>query len=90
MLVVVENRDVHPLAAQLFNDKTIGGFDVFQVDRAEGGFQRADDVGQFLGVAFVHFDIEAVDVGELLEQNRLALHHRLRGQRADVAQPQHR
>jgi hypothetical protein len=43
----------------------------------------------FLGVGFVHLDVEAVDVGEFLEQNRLALHHRLGGQRADIAQPQH-
>jgi hypothetical protein len=33
---------------------------------------------------------KAVDVGEFLEQDGLALHHRLGRQPADVAQPQHR
>ena len=34
-------------------------------------------------------DVEDVDAGELLEQDALAFHHRLGGQRADVAQAQH-
>ena len=36
VLVVVENRNVHPLAADAFDGKAIGGLDVFEVDRAEG------------------------------------------------------
>ena len=32
---------------------------------------------------------EGVDAGELLEEHRLALHHRHRGLGADVAQPEH-
>ena len=35
-------------------------------------------------------DVEDVDAGELLEQAALAFHHRLAGQRADVAQAEHR
>jgi hypothetical protein len=35
-------------------------------------------------------EVEHVDAGELLEQHALAFHHRLAGQRADVAQAQHR
>ena len=38
----------------------------------------------------IHFDIKYVDTGKLLEQNALALHHRLTGQRADIAQTQYR
>ena len=41
-------------------------------------------------VALVDLDVEHVDAGELLEQHRLAFHHRLGGERADVAQAQHR
>ena len=37
VLVVVEDGDVHPLAADLFHDETVGGLDVFEVDGAEGG-----------------------------------------------------
>jgi hypothetical protein len=39
---------------------------------------------------FVDLDVEHVDAGELLEQDRLALHHRLGGERPDVAEAQHR
>ena len=36
-----------------------------------------------------HLDVEDVDAGEFLEQNRLAFHHRLGRQRADRAEAQH-
>ena len=35
VLIVMKNGDVHPFAAQLFDDKAIGCFDVFQVYGAE-------------------------------------------------------
>ena len=77
MLIVVKDRNLHPLAADLFNDETIGRFDVFKVDRAKGRFKRADDIGKLIGVGFVHLDVKAINIGEFLEQNRLASHHRL-------------
>ena len=40
-------------------------------------------------VVGVDLDVEHVDAGELLEQDGLALHHRLAGQRADIAQAEH-
>jgi hypothetical protein len=89
VLVVVEDGDVHALAAQLFDDEAVGGLDVFQVDGAEGGFQRADDLGQLHGVGFVQLDVETVDIGEFLEEDGLAFHHRLGRQRADIAKAQH-
>ena len=58
--------------------------------RAEGRLERGDDVDQLLRIALVELDVEAVDAGELLEQHRLAFHHRLGGERADGAQAEHR
>ncbi|KQZ95908.1 hypothetical protein ASD71_26695 [Achromobacter sp. Root565] len=55
-----------------------------------GGFQAGDDLDQFVRVGLVDFDVKDVQPGELLEQHRLAFHDRLGGQRADVAQAQHR
>ena len=34
-------------------------------------------------------DVEDVDAGELLEQDRLAFHYRLAGQRPDIAKAEH-
>ena len=42
------------------------------------------------GSSDVHFEVDGVDVGEALEQHRLAFHHRLRRQRAEVAEAQDR
>ena len=89
MLVVVEDRDVHPLAQLALDDETFRRLDVFQVDAAEGRLHRRDDLDQLVRVAFLQFDVEDVNAGELLEQDALAFHHRLAGQRADVAQAQH-
>ena len=88
VLVVVENRYVHPLAADAFHGKAVGGLDVFEVDRAKGRFQRADQIGELFRIGLVKFDIETVDIGELFEQDGFALHHRLGRKRADVAKPQ--
>ncbi|ETH82474.1 hypothetical protein L559_1027 [Bordetella pertussis STO1-CHOC-0017] len=90
VLVVVEHRDLHALAQLALDREALRRLDVFQVDAAEGGFQPGDDLHQLVRVGLVDLDVEHVQPGELLEQHRLAFHHRLGGQRADVAQPQHR
>jgi hypothetical protein len=91
VLVVVEDRDLHALAQLALDIEAIGRLDVFQVDAAEGGFQRRDDVDQLVEVfLLVDLDVEHVDAGKFLEQHALAFHHRLGGQRPDVAQAQHR
>ena len=46
-----------------------------------------DDVLRVLGA---DLEVEHVDVGELLEEVRLSLHHRLAGERPDVAEAEHR
>ena len=63
--------------------------DVLEVDAAEGRLERGDHVDELVDVLLVDLDVEDVDAGELLEQDRLALHHRLGGERADVAEAEH-
>ena len=46
-----------------------------------------DELVRILGV---HLEIDRVDVGEALEQHRLAFHHGLRGKRAAIAEPEDR
>ncbi len=90
VLVVVEHGDLHPLAQLALDVEALRRLDVLEVDAAERGFHRGDDLDQLVRVALVDLDVEAVDAGELLEQHRLALHHRLGRQRTDRPQPQHR
>ena len=89
VLVVVEYRNIHALTALLLDVEAFRGFDVFQVDAAEGRLHRADDVYQLVWVVFVQLDVEHVNTGKLLEQYALAFHDRLAGQRADIAQAQY-
>ena len=89
VLVVVEDRDLHLFAQLALDVEALRRLDVFQVDAAEGRFQRGDDVDQLVRVLLVDLDVEDVDAGELLEQHALAFHHRLGSQRTDIAQAQH-
>ena len=66
------------------------GGDVLEVDAAEDRGDALDGLDDLLGgLLDVEADREGVDAGELLEQQRLALHHRQGGLGADVAQAQH-
>ena len=88
MLVVVEHRDVQRGPQRLLDLEAFRRLDVLQVDAAEGRRDRLDRLDHDRGVVAVQLDVEDVHVGELLEEHRLALHHRLARQRAAVAQPQ--
>ncbi len=90
VLIIVKDRDVHLLAAQPLDDEAVRRLDVLEIDRPEGGLQRRHDLRKLHGIALVHLDVETVDIGELLEEHRLALHHRFRRERPDIAQTQHR
>ena len=90
MLVVVEHGDFAALAQFFLDIETLRRFDVFQIDAAEGGFERCDNIDQFVGVGFVHFNVKHIDIGEFFEQYAFAFHHRFAGFRANIAQPQHR
>ncbi len=85
VLVVVKDRNVHPLAQLGLDREAFRGLDVFEVDRAESRFQRGDDIAEMLRIGGVDLDVEHVDIGEFLEQDGFALHHRLAGERADIA-----
>ena len=90
VLVVVEHRDLHPLAALALDVEALRRLDVLEIDAAEGGLERDDDVDELVGIALVHLQVEDVDPGELLEQHALAFHHRLPGERTDVAEAEDR
>ncbi len=90
VLVVVEDRDVHQLAQALLDDEALGRLDVLEVDAAEGGPEVAHRVDEGVHLLGVHAQVDRIDVREALEQRRLAFHHRLRGQRAEIAETEDR
>ena len=88
VLVVVEHRDVEQLLEPLLDDEAVRCLDVLQVDAAEAGPQVAHAVDEGLHVLGIDQEVDAVDVGEALEEGALALHHRLGRLRPEVAEPQ--
>jgi hypothetical protein len=90
VLVVVEHGDVERLLQLLLDDEALGRLDVLEVDAAEGGGHEADGLDEGVGVSVSSSMSIDVHVGEALEEDRLALHHRLGGERAEVAEAEHR
>ena len=86
VLIVMHHRDLHPLAQRLFDDEALRGLDVLQIDPAEARLHQRDRVDEGLRVFGVEFQVDRIDIGETLEQHRLAFHHRLRRQRAQIAE----
>ena len=90
VLVVVQHRNVHPLAELRLDLEALRRLDVLEIDPAERRLEACDDVAESVRIGFGDLDVERVDSGELLEQHRLAFHHRLRRERPDGAESEHR
>ena len=86
----MEHRDVEQLAQFLLDQEALGRLDVLEVDAAEGRPEKAHAVDEFIRVLGRDFEVDGIDVGEALEQHRLAFHHGLGGERAEVAEPEDR
>ena len=90
MLVVVEHGDVAECLQPFLDLEAVGRLDVLQVDPAEGRGDGPNGGDHLIHRAGIQLDVDRIDVGELLEEVALALHDRLRGQWADVSEPEHR
>ena len=86
VLVVVEHRDVEQLAQPLLDDEALRRLDVLEVDAAPALAEELDAIDELVGILGGDLEVDGIDVGEALEQHRLAFHHRLGGQRAEVAE----
>ncbi|CAB4874857.1 unannotated protein [freshwater metagenome] len=84
VLVVVEDGNVEIVDQTVFNFEAARGGDVLEVDAAEARGDRLHDCHDLVRILRVEADREGIDAGELLEEHRLALHHRHRGARPDV------
>ena len=90
VLVVVEHRNVEVTLQALLDLEAPRGRDVLQVDAPENRRDGLDDHHDLVDVLGGQADREGVDAGELLEDERLAFHHRLRATGPDVAETEHR
>ena len=90
MLIVMHDRDLHPLAQGLLDDEAFRRGDVLQVDAAEARLHQCHRLDELVGILGVELDVDRIDVGEALEEHRLAFHHRLRGERTEIAEAEYR
>ena len=90
VLVVVEDGNRHG-ATQCFLDvEAFRGFDVFQVDSADGRLEQLAEADDVVGILRTYFEVEYIDIREALEEHALAFHDWLAGQSANIPQAQYR
>ena len=90
VLVVVHDRAVQRLDDPPLDLEAARRRDVLEVHGAEARTQPDQGLDDLVGVLGVEHQRDRVQAGEVLEQRGLALHHRQRGARTDVAQAEHR
>ena len=88
--IFVKDGNVHLLLQGLLDDEALGRLDIFEIDAAEGGPHQAHRIDEFIRVFGIELDVDRIDVGKALEQHRLALHHRLGAERAEISEAQNR
>ena len=88
MLVVVKDGDPHRLAERLLDVEAIRCANVLEVDAADGRLEQLAELYDIIGTLRSNFDIEDIDVRELLEEISFALHHGFAGERSDIAETQ--
>ncbi len=90
MLIIVEDGDVEHLLKTTLDLEALRRFDVLEVDPAEGRGESSADRHHLIDGRRLNAHRVGVDISELLEEHRLALHHRHRRLRSDVAKAKHR
>ena len=90
VLVVVEDGNLHRLPQRLLDVEAIRRANVLEVDAADRRLEQLTEANHVVGILRPDLEIEHVEIGELLEEISLAFHHRLAGERPDVAEPEHR
>ena len=85
----MHDGDVQFCFEPLFDFKGLWRFDVFEVDAAKGGGDGLDRIYKAVHIRGVHLDVKHIDVGKDLKEHTLALHHRLAGLGANVAQTEY-
>ena len=88
MLVIMHDRNLHPLFQGLLNDEAFWGGNIFQINAAKARLHQRDGVDKGFGVFGVQFNVDRINIGKAFEENCLAFHHRLRGERTQIAHAQ--
>lgn len=85
----MEDGDGHQFFQLLLNIEAVWRFNVLQVDATVRRGQVPDTVNELIGVGRVDAYVDRLYTGELIEQDSLALHHWLRGERTQIAKAKH-
>jgi hypothetical protein len=77
VLIVVHHRNLEPLLKRLLDDEALRSLDILEIYSAEARLHQRDCLDERVRVLGGELDVDRIDVGEALEQHRLAFHHRL-------------
>ncbi len=90
VLVVVEHRDVDALAQCVLNLEAARRRDILEVDATKRRRDALAELDDLFGRIGLDAQWKCVNAAELLEQQRLALHHRKRSRSAEISEAEDR
>ncbi len=85
MLVIVKNRNIHQFPEFFLDNEAFRCLDIFQINAAEGRTEITHGIDELLGIFGINFQINRIDVGEALKQNRFAFHNGFGRKSAEIA-----
>ncbi len=84
----MEDWNVEFITKSLLNNKTLRRADIFKIYAAKSMANTPDTFDKLFRVLFFDLNVERVDIGKPLEQNRLPFHDGFRGCSAQITQSQ--
>ena len=84
MLVIVEHGNGHELLELLLYVETVRALDILKIDASERWGQMLYAIHKVILVGSIYAEVDAIDASKLFEEDRLSLHHWLRGQGSNV------
>ena len=89
MLVIMHDGYLQQFFQFCFDVKTLGSFNIFQIDATKSGFERFYNLYKFFRVGFIDFNIKNINICKYFKKNTLTFHHRFASLGPDIPQSQH-
>src|SRR5262249_60183628 len=70
VLIIMEDRHIEEFAQLLLDDEAFRRLDIFEINSAPALAEQLDAIDELVRVLGRYFQINGVDIGETLEQNR--------------------
>ncbi len=87
MLIIMKYRNIQLFFQTRFNLKTLGRFDIFQIDPSKSGRNGFRHFNKLINIFAIYFNIKHIHIRKYFKEQTFPLHHGLACQGADISKP---